>query len=65
MESAYPDGFDSEAFDLDEINELLADGLEGVRGQVEDVHVEDDMDEDDSDDPAKPDNMIPFPPRRH
>lgn len=60
LEPAYPDGFDPEAFDIDEINEQLADGLEGVRADFENLNDEDDLDEDD---PGKPDNIIPFPKR--
>ncbi len=53
LEPAYPDGFNPEAFDIDAINEQLADGLEGVRADFEDVPDEMDLDEDD-DDPGKP-----------
>jgi len=41
LEPEYPDGFYSEAFDLDFVNEQLADGLEGVRADFESIDEED------------------------
>lgn len=79
LEPEYPDGFDPEAFDLDFVNEQLADGIEGLRADFEgmdedeDLEALDPVEEDQGDDEdldasdnnhaTKPSNIIKFPKR--